>query len=156
MTAEMLLLDPEWHSHTRENTLGSEVMTRLTDSGFMMAHRVLRSFFDAQLVVAERLAARDPEIEIDRKQLIAECVAVGKQMMLQQRLHSPESVSTELFTSALKLADNYGLLDRVSDDSAKTRAELTERRVEFADRLRTIGTRISQAAALDPSNRALR
>ncbi|KIA66312.1 glycerol-3-phosphate 1-O-acyltransferase [Nocardia vulneris] len=156
MTAEMLLLDPEWHSHTRENTLGSEVMTRLTDSGFMMAHRVLRSFFDAQLVVAERLAARDPETEIDRKQLIAECVAVGKQMMLQQRLHSPESVSTELFTSALKLADNYGLLDRVSDDSAKTRAELTERRVEFADRLRTIGTRISQAAALDPSNRALR
>lgn len=156
MTAEMLLLDPEWHSHTRDNTLGSEVMAKLTGSGFMMAHRVLRSFFDAQLVVAERLAARDPETELDRKQFIAECVAVGKQMMLQQRLHSPESVSTELFTTALKLADNYGLLEGVSHDSAKRRAELTERRVEFADRLRTIGARISQAAALDPSNRETR
>ncbi|MFI6997489.1 glycerol-3-phosphate 1-O-acyltransferase [Nocardia sp. NPDC050175] len=156
MTAEMLLLDPEWHSHTRDNTLGSAVMAKLTGSGFMMAHRVLRSFFDAQLVVAERLAARDPETELDRKQFIAECVAVGKQMMLQQRLHSPESVSTELFTSALKLADNYGLLEGVSHDSAKRRADLTERRVEFADRLRTIGARISQAAALDPSNRETR
>ncbi|WP_405167429.1 glycerol-3-phosphate 1-O-acyltransferase [Nocardia sp. NBC_01499] len=156
MTAEMLLLDPEWHSHTRDNTLGAEVMAKLTGSGFMMAHRVLRSFFDAQLVVAERLAARAPETELDRKQFIADCVAVGKQMMLQQRLHSPESVSTELFTSALKLADNYGLLEGVSHDSAKRRAELTERRVEFADRLRTIGARISQAAALDPSNRETR
>ncbi|MFI6171264.1 glycerol-3-phosphate 1-O-acyltransferase [Nocardia sp. NPDC051052] len=156
MTAEMLLLDPEWHSHTRDNTLGAEVMAKLTGSGFMMAHRVLRSFFDAQLVVAERLAARDPETELDRKQFIAECVSVGKQMMLQQRLHSPESVSTELFTSALKLADNYGLLEGVAHDSAKRRAELTERRVEFADRLRTIGARISQAAALDPSNRETR
>ncbi|MFI6046133.1 glycerol-3-phosphate 1-O-acyltransferase [Nocardia sp. NPDC051321] len=156
MTAEMLLLDPEWHSHTRDNTLGAEVMAKLTGSGFMMAHRVLRSFFDAQLVVAERLAARDPETELDRKQFIAECVSVGKQMMLQQRLHSPESVSTELFTSALKLADNYELLEGVAHDSAKRRAELTERRVEFADRLRTIGARISQAAALDPSNRETR
>ncbi|MEU7138899.1 glycerol-3-phosphate 1-O-acyltransferase [Nocardia sp. NPDC046473] len=156
MTAEMLLLDPDWHSHTRDNTLGSAVMAELTGSGFMMAHRVLRSFFDAQLVVAERLAARDPATELDRKQFIAECVAVGKQMMLQQRLHSPESVSTELFTSALKLADNYGLLEGVSHDSAKRRADLTERRVEFADRLRTIGARISQAAALDPSNRETR
>ncbi|KAA8886894.1 glycerol-3-phosphate 1-O-acyltransferase [Nocardia colli] len=156
MTAEMLLLDPQWHSHTRDNTLGSEVMAKLTGSGFMMAHRVLRSFFDAQLVVAERLADRDPEVELDRKQFIADCVAVGKQMMLQQRLHSPESVSTELFTSALKLADNYGLLEGVSHDSAKRRADLTERRVEFADQLRTIGTRISRAAALDPSNRETR
>ncbi|GAA5098973.1 glycerol-3-phosphate 1-O-acyltransferase [Nocardia iowensis] len=156
ITAEMLLLDPQWRSHTRDNTLGSEVMAKLTDSGFMMAHRVLRSFFDAQLVVAERLADRDPAAELDRKQFIAECVSVGKQMMLQQRLHSPESVSTELFTSALKLADNYGLLEPVSHDSAKRRAELTERRVEFANRLRAIGARISQAAALDPSNRATR
>ena len=29
-------------------------------AGFLIAHRVLRSFLDAQLVVAERLAARDP------------------------------------------------------------------------------------------------
>ncbi|WP_225727813.1 MULTISPECIES: glycerol-3-phosphate 1-O-acyltransferase [unclassified Nocardia] len=153
LTAEMLLVDPDWYNHTRADTRGSEILDKLTASGFMMAHRVLRSFFDAQLVVAERLAARDPALEFDRKQFIDECVAVGKQMLLQQRLHSPESVSTELFGSALKLADNHGLLAAVAHDSAKRRAELTERRTEFAARLRTIGARISRAALLDPSNR---
>ncbi|MGO4614072.1 glycerol-3-phosphate 1-O-acyltransferase [Nocardia sp. 2YAB30] len=152
MVAEMLLVDPEWHTHNRRDTLGSDILAKLTASGFMMAHRVLRSFIDAQLVVAERLAAREAGEEVDRKEFIAECVAVGKQMMLQQRLHSPESVSTELFTSALKLADNYGLLETASQDTAAHRAESAHRRREFAERLRTIGTRISQAAALDPSN----
>ncbi|MEU7766368.1 glycerol-3-phosphate 1-O-acyltransferase [Nocardia sp. NPDC049190] len=152
MVAEMLLIDPDWHSRTREDTLGSDILTNLTGSGFMMAHRVLRSFIDAQLVVAERLAAHTAGDEIDRKAFIAEAVAVGKQMMLQQRLHSPESVSTELFTSALKLADNYGLLDTAPPDAVARRTELAERRQEFAARLRTIGNRIAQAAALDPSN----
>ncbi|WP_280243355.1 glycerol-3-phosphate 1-O-acyltransferase [Nocardia abscessus] len=161
MVAEMLLVDPDWYTHTRHDTLGSDILAKLTASGFTMAHRVLRSFIDAQLVVAERLAARDAGDEIDRKEFITECVAVGKQMMLQQRLHSPESVSTELFTSALKLADNYGLLETAPDDepaehsteAARRRAELRQRRTEFAERLRTIGARIAQAAALDPSNR---
>ncbi|MGQ4616768.1 glycerol-3-phosphate 1-O-acyltransferase [Nocardia sp. R7R-8] len=154
MVAEMLLVDPDWYSHTRRDTVGSDILDKLTASGFTMAHRVLRSFVDAQLVVAERLAARDAGDEIDRKEFITECVAVGKQMMLQKRLHSPESVSTELFTSALKLADNYGLLTTWSDaEPDQRRAELTRRRKEFAERLRTIGARIAQAAALDPSNR---
>ncbi|MBF6211763.1 glycerol-3-phosphate 1-O-acyltransferase [Nocardia puris] len=152
ITREVLLIDPEWNTRTRKNTLGADVLGKLTASGFMMAHRVLRSFVDAQLVVAERLAARDAAEEIDRKEFLAECVSVGKQMLLQQRLHSPESVSTELFGSALKLADNYGLLAPVSSESAKDRSELTERRREFAARLRSIGARITQAAALDPSN----
>ncbi|MEV0250398.1 glycerol-3-phosphate 1-O-acyltransferase [Nocardia sp. NPDC050712] len=153
MTDEMLLVDPQWRSHTREDTFGADILDRLTESGFMMAHRVLRSFFEAQLVVAERLAARDPGLEVDRKQFIDECVKVGRQMLLQQRLHSPESVSTELFTSALKLADNHGLLTPVGQESAKDRAALSERRAAFAQQLRTITIRISRAAALDPSNR---
>ncbi|WP_431957634.1 glycerol-3-phosphate 1-O-acyltransferase [Nocardia lijiangensis] len=152
ITAEVLLVDPDWNARSRKDTLGTDILGKLTASGFTMAHRVLRSFFDAQLVVAERLAARDPGVAIDRKEFLDECVSVGRQMMLQQRLHSPESVSTELFGSALKLADNRGLLTPVAGTSAKDRAELTARRTEFADYLRGIGARIAQAAALDPSN----
>ncbi|MGV9839279.1 glycerol-3-phosphate 1-O-acyltransferase [Nocardia niigatensis] len=148
LTAEMLLVDNEWHERTATGTVGSEILARLAESGFMMAHRVLRSFFDAQLVVAERLAARDPVTEIDRKALVDECLQVGKQMLLQQRLHSPESVSSELFGSAVKLADNHGLL-APSDDPA----DLAARRSRFAAELRAIGQRISRAATLDPSNR---
>lgn len=148
LTAEMLRVDPEWHQRTAAGTLGSEILARLADSGFMMAHRVLRSFFDAQLVVAERLAARDPVDPVDRKALIDECLQVGKQMLLQQRLHSPESVSSELFGSAVKLADNHGLLTPAGDP-----ADLAARRSAFAAELRAIGQRISRAATLDPSNR---
>ncbi|WP_040803541.1 glycerol-3-phosphate 1-O-acyltransferase [Nocardia concava] len=148
LTAEMLLVDPEWHRRTAAGTVGTDILARLADSGFMMAHRVLRSFFDAQLVVAERLAARDPVLEVDRKAFVDECLHVGKQMLLQQRLHSPESVSSELFGSALKLADNHGLLSTTEDP-----AELAARRVRFAGELRAIGARISRAATLDPSNR---
>ncbi|WP_459549113.1 glycerol-3-phosphate 1-O-acyltransferase [Nocardia sp. X0981] len=150
MTAEMLLIDPGWRTRARD-TLGSEILAALTGTGFMMAHRVLRSFFEAQLVVAERLAAREPAAEIDRKEFMAECVSVGRQMLLQQRLHSTESVSTELFGSALKLAANQGLLEPV-DPGSEAAAESARRRREFAERLRTIGIRISRAAALDPSN----
>ncbi|MEU1207035.1 glycerol-3-phosphate 1-O-acyltransferase [Nocardia sp. NPDC005825] len=148
LTAEMLRVDPEWHHRTAAGTLGSEILARLADSGFMMAHRVLRSFFDAQLVVAERLAARDPVDPVDRKALIDECLQVGKQMLLQQRLHSPESVSSELFGSAVKLADNHGLLTPAGDP-----ADLAARRSAFAAELRAIGQRITRAATLDPSNR---
>lgn len=144
MTAEMLLAVPDWHSRTADGTVGTDILAVLRDSGFIMAHRVLRSFIDAQLVVAERLEAQGAA-PVDRKQFIDECLAVGRQMLLQQRLHSPESVSSELFSSALKLADNHGLL---TPDGA----DLPARRRAFADELRTIGGRIARAAALDPSN----
>ncbi|MGV9675097.1 glycerol-3-phosphate 1-O-acyltransferase [Nocardia sp. NPDC003482] len=147
LSAEMLLVDPDWHRRTADGgTVGSDILAKLADTGFIMAHRVLRSFFDAQLVVAERLAAHDPTTPVDRKRFIEDCLAVGRQMLLQQRLHSPESVSSELFTTALKLADNHGLLQPDGDD-------LTARRRAFADELRTLGQRISRAATLDPSNR---
>ncbi|MGV9413038.1 glycerol-3-phosphate 1-O-acyltransferase [Nocardia sp. NPDC003693] len=148
LTAEMLRVDPHWHRRTAAGTVGSEILAQLADSGFMMAHRVLRSFFDAQLVMAERLAAHDPAVAVDKKTFLDECLQVGKQMLLQQRLHSPESVSSELFGSALKLADNHGLLTPGDDP-----ADLTDRRLRFAAELRDISARISRAATLDPSNR---
>ncbi|QLY31626.1 glycerol-3-phosphate 1-O-acyltransferase [Nocardia huaxiensis] len=147
LTAEMLLVDQEWHRRTAAGTVGAEILAKLAESGFMMAHRVLRSFFDAQLVVAERLAAHDPTETLDKKTFIDECLTVGKQMLLQQRLHSPESVSSELFGSAWKLADNHGLLGGDDPD------ELTARRIRFGAELRAISARISRAAVLDPSNR---
>lgn len=151
LTAEMLLVDPDWNGRRRD-TLGSEIVAKLRASGFMMAHRVLRSFFDAQLVLAERLADKDAATPIERKELIAECVAVGRQMLLQRRLHSPESVSTELFASAVKLADNHDLLGPADPEDTAERADLARRRAEFAEQLRAIGARISLAATLDPSN----
>ncbi|WP_068272680.1 glycerol-3-phosphate 1-O-acyltransferase [Aldersonia kunmingensis] len=145
MKIEVDLIDPDWR--TRSVT-ALELLDYLTKTGFMMVHRTLRSFFDAQLVVAERLCLRGPEEDIDRKTLITECVGVGQQMLLQSRLHSPESVSSELFASAIRLANNRGLLTGGGED-------LAARRDQFAADLRDISSRITKAALLDESNRRL-
>lgn len=143
LTAELELLDPEWKTRMPS---AEQALTRLIDTGFFMVHRTLRSFFDAQLVVAECLARRDPAETIDREGFLAECVAVGRQMLLQARLHGPESVSSELFSTALQLAGNRGLLDPSGEN-------LRARRQEFADQLRAVGERVALAESLDASNR---
>ncbi len=67
-------------------------------------------------------------------------------MLLQGRLHGSESVSSELFATALELARNRGLLDR-DDDS------VAQKRREFASQLLAVGERVALAESLDVSNR---
>lgn len=75
-----------------------------------LAHLVLRPFLDAYLVVADRLADRG-DGPVDEDDLLADSLAVGQQWALQRRLASAESVSLELFRTALALARHKGLLE---------------------------------------------
>ncbi len=75
-----------------------------------LAHLVLRPFLDAYLVVADRLADRG-DAPVDEDDLLAESLAVGQQWALQRRVASFESISLELFRTALALARHKGLLD---------------------------------------------
>jgi glycerol-3-phosphate O-acyltransferase len=116
---------------------------------FLVAHRVLRSFVDAQLVVAQRLVARVPrnaERDFREKEFLDECGGVGQQMLLQGRLHGPESLSRELFTSALQLAANLDLLD-------PGREELARRRQEWAAQVRDVVGRVGVIDELDAAAR---
>jgi glycerol-3-phosphate O-acyltransferase len=138
LTAELERLHPDWASRPGEDVLaGAE---------FLIAHRVLRSFLDAQLVVAERLAARDPRKPVVEKEFLDECGGVGQQMLLQGRLHGPESLSRELFASALKLAGNRDLVD-------PGREELAQRRQRFAAQLRDTVARVIRIDEIDAAAR---
>jgi glycerol-3-phosphate O-acyltransferase len=75
-----------------------------------LAHLVLRPFLDAYLVVADRLADRG-DAPVDEDDLLAESLAVGQQWALQRRVASFESISLELFRTALALARHKGLLE---------------------------------------------
>jgi glycerol-3-phosphate O-acyltransferase len=136
--AELERLHPEW-----ETADGRDV---LCGAPLLMAHRVLRSFVDAQLVVAERLAARDPRTPVVEPDFLAECSGVGQQMLLQGRLHGPESLSRELFGSALKLAANLDLVD-------PGREELARRRQEWAAQVRDVVGRVVVIDELDAAAR---
>jgi glycerol-3-phosphate O-acyltransferase len=129
----------------------SDPAAALSGSGVLMAHRVLRSFLDAQLVVADRLVHTDPVTPVDRTALLDDCDRVGQQMLLQRRLHSPESVSRELFSSAIDLKDNFGLLAPAEGESSD---DLARRRTEHLDFVTSLIERAQVIESLDAANRA--
>lgn len=142
VAAELGRLGAGW---TEEECSGDGEAT-LAASGFLSAHRVLRSFLDAQLVVAERLAARNPRTPVAEKEFLDECGGIGQQMLLQGRLHGPESLSRELFASALKLAANRDLVDA-------GREELAQRRQEFVDQIRSVVASLVRIDEIDAARR---
>jgi glycerol-3-phosphate O-acyltransferase len=139
LEAELDRLDPGWETVAD----GRAVLAR---SGLLVANRVLRSFLDAQFVVADRLAARSADNPVVEKDFLDECGGVGQQMLLQGRLHGPESLSRELFASAVKLAANLDLLGPGGDDLAR-------RRRAFAARLHDDVARLIVIDEIDAAGR---
>jgi glycerol-3-phosphate O-acyltransferase len=118
----------------------------LAGADFLIAHRVLRSFVDAQLVVAERLAARDPRTPVVEKDFLDECAGYGQQLLLQGLLHGPESLSRELFAGALRLAANLDLVD-------PGREEVARGRQAFAARMRDTVAKVARIDEVDAASR---
>jgi glycerol-3-phosphate O-acyltransferase len=137
--AELRRLHPSWETVAD----GRAVLER---ARVLVASRVLRSFLDAQLVVAERLAAQPPGQPVAEPEFLGECGGVGRQMLLQGRLHGPESLSRELFSSALKLAANQDLTGTGGE-------ELAARRRAFAARLRDLVGRLIVIDEIDATSR---
>lgn len=133
MWAEIRVLDPEWDGHAvREPVLTRQRLERWLElSQPHLAHLILRPFFDSYLVVAEQLAHWPHDREVDEQQFLKRCLGYGRQQVMQRRLHSPESVTLELFRPALKLAANRGLV-------AGTGREVHEQRRAFATDVRRI------------------
>src|SRR4029079_6340534 len=99
------------------------------------------AFVAPRVVGALRLASRNPRPPVVEKEFLDECAAVGQQMLLQGRLHGPESLSRELFGSALKLAASGDLVDA-------GREELGKRREEFAAQLERVVADVRRIDAL--------
>jgi len=95
-------------------------------------------------VVAEQLATADASEEFDEQQFLTGCLRVGRQRALQRQLASEESVSAEMFATALKLARHRELVE--SDDP-----NLSKRRRDFADELREVRRHIAEIAGIASS-----
>jgi len=140
LQAELALIDPD------VGQVGAEVspadaqrwLERLRPH---VAHLVLRPFLDAYSVVAEQLAAADASEEFDEQQFLAGCLRVGQQWALQRRLASEESVSAEMFRTALQLARHRGLI-------ASSDPSLGKRRKAFADEVREVRRYVAEIAGI--------
>jgi glycerol-3-phosphate O-acyltransferase len=138
--AEMELSIPGWEA-TDVPAAGAH--DRIRALPFRAAPRILTPFLEAYGVLADRLALRDPAELVDQDALVAECIGVGRQRVLQRSLHSPESVSKDLFKNALLLAGNRELLDPGGP-------ELAERRAAFATELAEVSRRIEVLREMTP------
>jgi glycerol-3-phosphate O-acyltransferase len=102
-----------------------EAARSLNESDLLVAHLVLRPFVDAYRVVAEELLNLGPDRSIDEQVLLTRCLRLGRQWSLQHRI-TEDSVSGEMFSTALKMARHRGLVDPggAADDIADRRAAL--------------------------------
>jgi glycerol-3-phosphate O-acyltransferase len=135
---ELELLRPGWEQETARPGVAWEA---LAAAPMHVAPRVLAPFLEAYLVVAERLAARDPRKPVAEKEFVTECLGVAHQYRLQRRLTSTESISRELFSTGLELAANRDLVDPGRDELARDRER-------FAAELRTLTGRVRRIRAL--------
>lgn len=133
LLAELTLIDPEWEGRQ----VGEPVVTSerlelwLQRSKPHLAHLILRPFFDSYRVVADQLARWPHDRDVNQEQLLERCLGFGQQQVLQAKLHSPESVTLELFRNGLKLAEHQGLLSGRGRD-------VHQRRKAFASDLQGI------------------
>jgi glycerol-3-phosphate O-acyltransferase len=142
LRAELAILDPDWE---RKAADPSVIATGLAELPLFLGHRVLGAFLEAYMVVADRLAASPPG-PVDEGAFLDSCIGVGQQYRLQQRIHSGESISKELFRNALHLAGGRGLLaDPGEPDDV---AELDRRRHAFAAELREVVDRVDSLRRL--------
>jgi glycerol-3-phosphate O-acyltransferase len=114
------------------------IWATIRDAPVKLAHRVLGPFLESYEVLTDRLAARDPGAEIDEGAFVKECVGIGRQLVLQRRLDSPESVSRELFKGALELASNRGLLEPGGQDVRARREDLAREVRDAVRRVRVV------------------
>ena len=96
---------------------------------------VLRPFLEAYRVVGDILARRADDARIDLDDLVTEALALGKQYLLRRRIHTAESVSNILFTSAAAVAANRGLF-KDGPDVPTARTAFAE---QLGDLLQTVG-----------------
>jgi glycerol-3-phosphate O-acyltransferase len=138
LQAEVARIDPSWREQGPDRI--TELGEAIGASGILMAHRVLRSFVESYLIVADHLA-RQGDDAVDADEVVQGSLDLGRQYRLQRIVTSEEAVSTHLFRSALKLAANRDLVD--------PGPELAARRTAFAEELRDVQRRLRHIADVD-------
>jgi glycerol-3-phosphate O-acyltransferase len=142
---EVAYHDPEWEGRLADGA--DEVFALVRRFRPLSSHRVARPFLESYRVLAEALVRWGTEEPVDKKELLERCLALGKQWVLQRRVHSAESVSKSYFETALRLAENRKLL-------AGDAETLTARRQEFAAELASAVRRIDAIDALAAARRS--
>lgn len=143
--AEVAFHDPEWALSFAKGEQAIEDVAKKFRP--FSAHRCLRPFVDAYRIAADVLLRMDAGTKVEETAFQTACLSLGKQYVLQKRVHTSESVSKVLFGTAFKLAANRGLLAGAPD-------EILFKRRAFADQLKNVVRRLDAMESLAASRRA--
>jgi len=145
LRAEMCLHDSDWEAKVRAG--GVELEALLLSVKPFNSHRVLRPFLEAYRVVGDHLARLPAGEKVDEARLVTQCLALGKQYLLQRRVTRAESVSKVLFQNTLRLAANRRLLEGGKGD------ELAQRRQAFSQEIQRVIRRVDAIGVLAAGRR---
>src|SRR5262249_19708722 len=118
LAAELAREAPDWELQLTKGC--DAIQALLQELRPLIAHTVLRSFLEAYAVVAAALVHHEAA-EIDEREFLNRCLALGRQYQLPQRIHSPESLAKPLFSNALQLAKTRGLVGPTADARGRRR-----------------------------------
>jgi glycerol-3-phosphate O-acyltransferase len=129
--AELALVNGEpWPPDRVVDEASAQALLALME--FRVSPMILRPFLDAYAVLAHQLLDYADEPVVDTDALLARCLLVGQQWALQKRISSEESVSSEMFQTALRLAVHRGLLEAATRDRLRFAEEIDEVRDRIA------------------------
>ncbi|MGB7302608.1 MAG: 1-acyl-sn-glycerol-3-phosphate acyltransferase [Burkholderiaceae bacterium] len=101
---------PGWRTALSAGKDAPDAVARLMRSVRpLVAHGVFRSFVDAYVVVASQLASHGRDESARAGEFVSNCLKLGKQKLLQDKISSPESVSKTLYQTGYKLIEHRGL-----------------------------------------------
>ena len=135
LLAELDRLAPDWKDVLGTPDGAAQMLSR---AELLVAPRTLLPFVESQWVVATVLADHDGALE-DRGPFLDACTGLGQQWWRQQRLHGADVVSRELFSTALRAAENRALLG--ADATPAARAAWRDEVAGVRDQLRRVAER---------------
>jgi glycerol-3-phosphate O-acyltransferase len=77
--------------------------------------RILLDFLESYWVVGETLRRLPSSGATSSGEVLRRCHQIGQQLLLQDRVQSPELLSNLTFANALRLLENLGAAERASD-----------------------------------------
>jgi glycerol-3-phosphate O-acyltransferase len=135
---ELSIEAPGWEEQVKDGR-AEELLTSLP---VLTTSVMLSSFLEGYGIVADVLAELGAA-PIEERELRRRCLGVGRQYLLQERVHSAESVSSLLFRTGARLAASRGLLAGGED--------VRERRVAFSAMLQDLLRRAERIDRLNTS-----
>ncbi len=106
----------------------------------LVSHATLLSFVEAYRIVADVLARKSAGDELEEKDVVNECLAYGRQALLQRRITSEASIGKLLFQNGFKLMVNQGLNNTSDTDLQEKRLQMSQSLRELAHRIDIVRT----------------